>query len=122
MIECKTKDVHLLRKLYNYFGEDVKLWNLLKNTNYEYMLLDNISLLKDKYNDELYNHFIEEFYTILKEGKSREIYHKASKYIWAIRQLNDGEELVNEIIINLKKSEYQKCSALFDEIKMTLEK
>ena len=86
------------------------------------MLLDNISLLKDKYNDELYNHFIEEFYTILKEGKSREIYHKASKYIWAIRQLNDGEELVNEIIINLKKSEYQKCSALFDEIKMTLDK
>lgn len=122
MIECKTKDIHLLRKLYNYFDEDVKLWNLLKNTNYEYMLLDNISLLKDKYNNELYNHFIEKFYTILKEGKSREIYHKASKYIWAIGQLNDGEKLVNEIIINLKKSEYQKCSALFDEIKMTLEK
>ena len=29
MIECKTKDIHLLRKLYNYFGEDVKLWNFV---------------------------------------------------------------------------------------------
>ena len=122
MIENKTKDVSLLVKLYNYFEEDVKLWSLLKDTNYEYMLLDNITLLKNKYNNELYNHFIEQFYTILKEEKNREVYHKASKYIRAIEQLDDGDNLVNEIINNLKKSEYQRCSALFDEIRIALEK
>ena len=30
--------------------------------------------------------------------------------------LNNGEKLVEKILIDLKKSDYQKCSALFDEI------
>ncbi len=79
-------------------------------------MLDNVEILKDKYNDELYSHFIDEFYNILKEGKSRENYHKASKYICAIFKLNNGKELVEKIVIDLRKSNYQKCSALFDEI------
>ena len=119
MITSKIKNISLLTKLYKYLDEHEKLWNLLKDTNYEYMLLDHISILKRKYNNDLYNHSKERFYTILKEGKSRVVYHNAAKYIIAIRQLNDGEKLVNEIINDLKISEYQKCSALFDEIRMT---
>lgn len=121
-IESKTKDILLLVKLYKFYDKKEKLWNLLINSNYRYLLLDNIEILKDKYNDELYNHFINEFYNILKEGKSRDIYHKSSKYIEAISKLNNGEELAERIVTDLKGSAYQKCSALFDEINNSLKK
>lgn len=119
-IESKTKDILLLTRLYKFYGKKEKLWNLLIDSNYRYLLLDNIEILKDKYNDELYSHFINEFYNILKEGKSRDIYNKSSKYIKAISRLNNGEELVENVIIDLKSSDYQKCSALFDEINNAL--
>ena len=56
---------------------------MLINSNYRYLLSDNIEILKDKYNEELYDHFINEFYNILKLGKNRDIYNKASKNIYA---------------------------------------
>lgn len=56
----------------------------------------------------------------MKEGKSRETYHKASKYISAISKLNNGKELVEKIVMDLRKLDYQKCSALFDEIDKTI--
>lgn len=116
LVENKTKDIFLLIKLYKFYDKKEKLWNLLIDSNYRYLLLDNIDVLKDKYNGELYNHFINEFYSILKEGKNRDVYHKASKYINAISQLNSGQALINKILIDLRKSDYQKCFALFDEI------
>lgn len=116
LIESKTKDIFLLIKLYKFYDKKEKLWNLLIDSNYRYLLLDNIEILKDKYNVELYDHFITEFYNILKEGKSRDTYNKASKYISAILKLNNGSSLVEKILIDLKNSDYQKCSALFDEI------
>jgi hypothetical protein len=120
LIESKTKDITLLIKLYKFYNNEDKLWNLLINSNYKYLLLDNIEVLKNKYNDELYSYFIKEFYNILKESKNREAYHKAAKYISAILNLNNGKELVDQIILELKQSEYQKCSALFDEINKTI--
>lgn len=116
LIENKTKDVFLLVKLYKFYENQEKLWNLLIDSNYRYLLLDNIEILKDKYNDVLYSHCIDEFYNILKKGKSRENYRKASKYICAIFKLNNGKELVEKTVMDLRKSDYQKCSALFDEI------
>ena len=116
IIENKTKDIFLLVKLYKFYEKQEKLWNLLIDSNYRYLLLDNIEILKGKYNDKLYDHFIDEFYNILKQGKSRDIYNKASKYISAISKLNNGNELVEKIKIDLRNSDYQKCSALFDEI------
>lgn len=115
-IETKTKDIFLLIKLYRFYNKEEKLWNLLINSNYRYLLLDNIDILKDKYNDELYTHFINEFYNILKEGKKRDIYQKASKNIKAILQLNDGQKLVEDILKDLRKSDYERCTALFEEI------
>lgn len=122
LIENKTKDTSLLIKLYKYYNKEEKLWNILSNSKYQYLLLDNIELLENKYNDELYKHFIKQFYNILKEGKNRETYHKASKYIKAISMLNNGKTLVEEIVKKLKTSDYQKCIALFDEVEKVLEK
>lgn len=48
------------------------------------------------------------------------MYHRASVYIAAISKLDDGKTLVNKIIANLKISDYQKCLALFDEIKKVI--
>ena len=120
LIETKTKDTFLLIKLYKFYNEIDKLWEVLKDSKYRYLLLNNIDLLKDKYNDELYNYCINEFYNILKEGKSREVYRKAAVYIKAISKLNGGDKLVDSIISSLKQSEYQKCLALFDEINKAL--
>ena len=96
IIENKTKDIFLLIKLYKRYDKKEKLWNMLINSNYRYLLSDNIEILKDKYNEELYDHFINEFYNILKLGKNRDIYNKASKNIYAISKLNNGDELVKK--------------------------
>lgn len=120
-IETMTKDVFLLMKLYKYFNMYDKLWDLLVNSSYKYLLIDNVEVLKEKYSKDLYNYFIEQFYEILKEDKKREIYKKASKYIKAISKLNDGEQLVNQILCDLRESDYQKCYTLFDEINIALE-
>ena len=122
LIENKTKNISLLAQLYKFYNKDEKLWNLLIDSNYQYLLLSNIETLKKRYNNELYNHFKEEFYNILQEDKNREVYHKASKYIKAISELNDGEKLVDKIIDDLKKSDFQRCSALFNEINSALKK
>ena len=121
IIENKTKDIFLLIKLYKCYDKKEKLWNILINSNYRYLLLDNIEILKDKYNEKLYNHFVNEFYNALKLGKSREVYHKAAKYINAILKLNSGNDLVKKVLIDLKKSDYQRCMALFDEINIAIE-
>lgn len=122
MVEVKTKDVITLTNLYKFFDKKEKLWNLLINSNYNYLLLDNVEILRDKYNDELYNHFINNFYDTLKEGKSRDVYNKASTYVKAISKLNNGYEYVNEIISDLKDSDYKRCSALFEEISNSIKK
>lgn len=54
--------------------------------------------------------------------KNRDVYHKASKYIKAISKLNNGKEFAKKIIQDLKKSNYQKCPALFDEIDKAINK
>ena len=48
--------------------------------------------------------------------KSRSNYKKAVTYIEAISKLNDGKRFVNELIKELRNSEYYKRIALFDEI------
>lgn len=120
LIESKTKDIFLLIKLYQFYDKADKLWNLLNDSKYKYLLINNIDLLKNKYNEDLYKYFVNEFYKTLKEGRNREVYNKASKYITAISKLNCGNNLVDNILSELKQSEYQKRSALFDEIDQAL--
>lgn len=119
-IEKNTKAVSLLNKVYKYFNETEKLWNLLNNDTNRYLLINNIDELKENYYNELYEYFIEQFYETLKIDKKREVYKDASRYVKAISKLEDGKNLVNQLILELKKSEYQKCSALFDEINIAI--
>lgn len=116
IIEGKTKDINLLIKLYNYFNEDKKLYNLILNSNRKYMFLQYVELLKNNYSKELYDYFYNEFYLTLNIDKKREIYNKAAEYLGAILKLKDGEKLVNNIIEELKQSNFKKCKALFEEI------
>ena len=110
------KDVIILEKIYVFLNKNEELFNLLYKKENEYRLLANVELLKDDYNDEVLKYFKERFYEILSNEKSRENYKKASVFITAINKLNNGELLVNEIILQLKQSEYSKRPALFEEI------
>ena len=73
-------------------------------------------------NDELLKYFKERFYEVVAIEKSRDNYKKAATYIGTIYKLNDGERLVNELINELKSSEYSKRIALFDEINNAITK
>ena len=115
-IELRTKEVNILIHLYTYFNENEKLWNLLNKGNNKRLLINNVELLKDNYSEQLYEYFLEQFYLILKEGKKREIYHRACQYVKAMYQLNNGKCLVDNLVKELEYSKYQKCIALFDEI------
>ena len=120
-LESKIKKPYLLAKLYASSHKIDKLWSLLNkdyNQNYLYKYVEE---LKDEYQDKLYKTFIDHFYETLKGGKSREVYRKAVEDIKAIYKLNDGNQLVDSIIEDLKNSEYKKCVALFDEIKKAYE-
>lgn len=119
-VESKTNNKFLLSTLYKYYGEVDKLWELLNRDDNKYLLIDNIPDLKDKYSKELYDFFYSRIYEVLKNGKERKNYHEAAKYVKAISGLNDGYALVDKTVEDLRKSEYQKCLALFDEINLVL--
>lgn len=120
-LESKIKNPYLLAKLYAGSHKIDKLWSLLNKDYNQNYLYEYVEELKDEYQDKLYKIFIDHFYETLKEGKSREVYRKAVKDIKAIYKLNDGNQLVESIIEDLKNSEYRKCIALFDEIKKAYE-
>ena len=121
-IEKYTKDVMVLSRLYKFYNKKDKLWKLLNKAENKNLLINNVLELKDNYNNELYKYFISEFYETLLIDKKREIYKKAARYVHAIYLLNNGENYVEQLITDLKNSEYQKCSALFEEIKIAIHK
>ena len=111
-----TKDVITLEKIYNFLDNKEELFKLLFNKDNEYRLMANIEVLKDNYNNQLLKYFKDRFYEVVAVEKSRNNYRKAATYIGAINKLNDGEKIINELISELKNSEYAKRTALFDEI------
>ena len=111
-----TKDVITLEKIYIFLDNKEELFKLLFKKENEYRLMANIELLKNNYNNELLKYFKERFYEVLAQEKSRENYRKAAIYIDALYKLNDGKRIVDELIKELKNSEYSKRIALFDEI------
>lgn len=111
-----TKDIITLEKIYIFLDNKEELFKLLYKKENEYRLMANIELLKNNYNNELLKYFKERFYEVLAQEKSRENYRKAAIYIDALYKLNDGKRIVDELIKELKNSEYSKRIALFDEI------
>ena len=98
------------------------MFNLLYNKKNEYRLIENIYILKEKHNEELYKYFRNRFYEKLNEGRERKIYEEASKFITAIGKLEKGEELVLKVIEELRQSEFSKRTALFEEIENAIHK
>lgn len=112
-----TKDVITLEKIYIFLERKEELFKLLFNKDNAYRLMANIELLKDNYNNQLLKYLKDRFYEVVATEKSRDNYKKAATYVGAIYKLNDGEKIVNELISELKNSEYSKRTALFNEIK-----
>lgn len=121
-IISSTKDVITLEKIYIFLNNKEELFKLLFNKDNEYRLMANIEFLKDGYNNQLLKYFKDRFYEVVAVEKSRDNYKKAAIYIGAINKLNDREKIVNELISELKNSEYAKRTALFDEIDKAINK
>lgn len=111
-----VKDIITLEKIYLFLDDKEKLFKLLFKQENEYRLMVNIENLKDKYNDKLLKYLKNRFYEVVEIEKSRSNYKKAATYVEAISKLNDGKRFVNELINELRNSEYSKRIALFDEI------
>lgn len=111
-----VKDVITLEKIYLFLDDKEKLFKLLFKQENEYRLMANIENLKDKYNDKLLKYLKNRFYEVVEIEKNRSNYKKAATYVEAISKLNDGKRFVNELINELRNSEYSKRIALFDEI------
>ena len=111
-----VKDIITLEKIYLFLDDKEKLFKLLFKQENEYRLMANIENLKDKYNDKLLKYLKDRFYEVVALEKSRNNYKKAATYVEAISRLNDGKKFVNELVNELRNSEYSKRIALFDEI------
>lgn len=112
----EVKDAITLEKIYLFLDDKEKLFKLLFKQENEYRLMANIENLKDKYNDKLLKYFKNRFYEVVAIEKSRSNYKKAATYVEAISRLNDGKKFANELVNELRNSEYSKRIALFDEI------
>ena len=82
----------------------------------DYRLIGNINVLKEQYNNEIFTYLKSRFYDIINSEKSRECYGRACYYIKCMKELDNGEKLIDDLINELKNSEYSKRKALFDEI------
>lgn len=117
-----VKDIITLERIYLFIDDKKNLFKLLYNQENEYRLMANIENLKDEYNDELLNFLKESFYKVVSCEKNRENYKRAANYVEAMSRLNDGEKYVNDLINELKNSEYSKRIALFDELNKVINK
>lgn len=111
-----TKDVIALERIYLFLDNKEELFKLLFNKENEYRLMANIEFLRDMYNNELEKYLRNRCYEIVAIEKSRKNYKKAATYVGAMYKLNGGKKMVDELINELKVSEYSKRIALFDEI------
>ena len=111
-----TKDVITLEKVFIYLDKKEDLFKLLFKRENEHRLIANIERLADEYGEKMKEYFKKRFYEVIAEDKSRANYQKAMCFIIALSRLNDGKKIVDNLIVELKNSEYANRRALFDEI------
>ena len=111
-----TKDVEVLENVYLFLNKKEELLKLLLKRENDYRLVKNIRNLKDLYSNEIYAYLKSRFYDIINSEKSRACYSRACYYIKGMKELDNGESLINDLINELKNSEYSKRKSLFDEI------
>ena len=110
------KDVIGLERIYLFLNKKEELFKLLFKRENEHRLIANIDNLKEDYNEEILKYLKARFYEVVAMEKSRANYKKAIIYVKGMYKLNDGESIVDELIDELKNSQYSKRTALFDEI------
>ncbi|GEM_PF-117231 len=115
-IEKLTKNLGHLVTLYRFTDEKEKLFNLLNEKGSRFEIIRNVDFLAEKYEPELKKFFTNSFFSSLTGEKSRKIYHEAAEYIKGLIKLEHGEKYVDDVIEQLKLSQYEKCRALFEEI------
>ena len=102
-----------------------------KKELYEYLVSCNnydglrfyASFLDECYHKELLKLFKEKAYERLQFANNRKEYAQVALYVRAIEDLNNGRELVEEFIDELKADDrFRKRSALFDEIRQCLKR
>lgn len=110
------KDIIVLERIYLFLNDKKSLFNLLFNKKNECRLMDNIEFLKDEYYDKLSDYLKKRFYEVVEIERNRGNYIRAVRYIAAMKKLDNGEKMIDELIEELKESKYSKRTALFDEI------
>lgn len=121
-IKEKAKSSKHLLPLYAETKQHDKLYELVKLEDKEYLYDTYLGYLKEQYSNELYDYYKDKVYLILKQGMGRDTYFKAASYFSRIKKLNDGVNLVFELLNELKNSQYKNRPALFDEINVALKR
>lgn len=89
------------------------------NSNNMYLIYTYQKYLEDEYGKEIFSRYKRYIYDVLEEGMGRDIYKKACLVIPYIKKMNEGKQLINELLKELSESKHGKKSALFDVINKT---
>lgn len=115
-ILSNMKETYQLVPLFREMGDiDALFWRLYDEKD-DHHLLVNVDVLKDKYNIELSHYFKDRFYEILVTGNGRKTYAEAARFVEGLLRLNNGTEITELFIKELRNSIYSRKTALFDEI------
>ena len=115
LIACKKDFV--IKNVYAGLGQKKELYAYLKGRNDIGGLMFYASILDEIYHDELLSIFKEKMYEKLSQSKNRQDYKEACRFITAIKNLHGGDDLIDELICELKQDErFRRRTALFDEI------
>ena len=111
------------KNIYAKLNQKKELYDYLVDTKDIYGLRFYASFLDDPYHDELLKLFKDKVYEQLSISNNRKDYAMAADYVSSIRNLKDGQELVKELIDELRRDErYRRRSALFDEFYKILQR
>ena len=112
---------YIIKNVYTKLDKKKELYEYLAAKNDIRGLCFYASFLDEKYHDELLEIFKEKAYEKLEIANNRDEYKDVAYYVRAIKDLNNGNELVDNFIDELRNDDrYKRRSALFDEIQMML--
>ncbi len=121
-IKANTDDKQVLELIYAETKDIDNLYKLIMDQNNEYLIIRNIDILKEKYNDELRDYFIHKFNEKLESGTGRKVYENAVQSLKHILELEEGRQKYEDIVENLRLSRHAKKKALFEVLERYLNK
>lgn len=115
-IEKNIKDLKHLLLLYSETKQIDKLYEIIQKEDKVYLYNEYLDDLKTDYNNELFDYYRNIVFSLLAKSNTREDYNEVASYFRYVNKLNNGKELVNKLINEIKESKYQNRPALFSEI------